>query len=432
MNGVPRRAWICGVAIVAGLAAGASLSPATAAAPEPEGIAVGPWILAPSLIAEYTYDTNVFLNSRVVQGNVLADHASRMSPALRAALPFGDSRLTLDYKWTKLQYGSARLERDVSQEGGVALTLGFSTQDRLSLSARKTLGIAETSAFDPGGEVVFKGAGFNLATYQIEAAREVYGQRGYRVQLLASRLRFPQSQAVSFFEFSGFTGVAEYREPLSPSHWVVVSFEGRRYDHTLSSGEPPDTPREESDLIMTGLRGQFGKNESYSLQLGWADFRFPGSLASNFRGFVADASATQDLGRTRFILGLGRRPWPSFLRDNNYYVVDRLGVKIERHLLGDSLFGVDLTVYRSTYGDPTTMPTPTPQPTPSPETLVRRDRTFRGELYATLMIRDRVGFHLSVVENRRSSNYQGFLGSTAVGADFSGRAYFAGFVFGWM
>ena len=404
-------------------AACAAASSRSAASDLPEGMLVGPWILAPSLTSGFAYDTNVFLaSSTSTSSGTISDRVLRVTPGLVAALPFRESLLKLDYSVTRLDYGKTPLERNLSRDAGIDLALNFSTQDRLSLRANRNLGVAETLAFDPGGEVVFRGQGFDLTTYEIEAAREVFGHRGYRVRLSREALSFDPGTTVAFFEFRGIDAEVDYREPLSPRFWAVGDYEGRRYDHFLAdepTGSHEPFRKEDSDVVRVGLQGQLGEREPFLVRVGWGRFRFPGSEGSEYRGIVADASLViRSVGRTELELGLQRRPWPSFFLNNNYYLVNSANLRLSRRWLQYSTMGIEGWWQEATYGDPV------PMNVPQQPGLTRVDRTLRASVYANLMIRERLGVRISVDENHRNSNY--------LGAGFEGRVYFAGIVLGWI
>ena len=97
--------------------------------------------------------------------------------------------------------------------------------------------------------------------------------------------------------------------------------------------------------------------------------------------------------------------------ESRYYTYDRtLGLCVEAAYDSDP------------DGDPNTPP-PDPLPSVDPGQLERQDRAFLLEGYANLVIRDHVSFRLSVVKNRKYSNFPQ--------ADYNATVYFGGFVLGW-
>jgi hypothetical protein len=387
----------------------------------PTGLPAGPWVLAPSLVAGYGRNSNVFLQSAEATPGPVSDTVLRVTPGLVATLPFRNSALKFSFSATRLDYGKIKLTRNLSREGSADLALVFATTDRLSLRAKRTLGIAETIAFDPGGEYRFQGQGFDLDTYEVEAARDVLGHPGYKARIAWSALSLERGASLNFFEYRGYEAEGSFREPVSPRTWIVGDYEGRRYDHYLlpaAGGSPIPYRQERTDMLRAGVEGRLGEHEPFLVLVGWGRFRFPGSKGSNFDGLVVEANAAAGLGpSTTVFLDVTRRPWPSFFYDNNVYLVEGATARIEHRWLERLSAGAELGWHRASYMDP--VPEPNEQ-----AGLLRRDRTLRAALYANLMMLEKLGFRVSIEENHRSSN--------AVEQDYRGRVYFVGIALGWI
>ncbi len=396
--------------------------PAVAAGPTdvPPGVPAGPWILSPLLEVGYASDTNVFYTAE--NEGPISDTVLTTAPSIVATLPFRNSLFRMDYEWVRTDYGTVSISRDLSRDYGADLALKFSTLDQLRLKARETLGVA-FSQVDQGGSAVFQGEPYDLSTYTAELAREEYGHRGYVVRLTRETLNFPPEVTVAYFEYSGYTGFAEYKEPRASHLWLVGSYEGRRYDNFSVAG--PNAPsvlyrREHSDLLWAGIQGLLGPDEPYTLRGGWADFRFPGGAGTGFRGFVLDGTMQLHVGAaTRVHLAVSRRPWPAYFYDDNYYLTESLTARIERFWLRSSGAGIEATAARYSYE---------PLPLASPDHVyeagfVRKDTGLRMQVYANLFISDQLGFKLNISRDTRDS--------TDAGARYGKTVYYAGVVLGW-
>ncbi len=395
-----------------------SLGGRVVASEVPEGLPAGPWVLSPALEANYGWDSNLFYTSSVA--GPVSDTVLTAAPSLIASLPFRNSLSRLGYKAVWTRYGSTTLDRELVQDLGADLTLNFSTLDRLGIRAHETQGVAFNQV-DQGGATVFRGDPYDYSTQSIEGAREEYGHRGYKVRLTREVLNFPPETTVGYFEFSGYNGYFEYREPLSRILWLVGSYEGRRYDNFLAndkaySGNPYRTER--SDLLWIGLHGLVAPKDIFSLRLGWGDFRFPGGPGAGFRGVVVDGLLQVHAGpSTRLEFTATRRPWPAFFFSDNYYITERLGLKVEHTWPRQSRVGLETSAERFLFES-----LPVPEAA-LPAGFARKDNGLRALLYANLMVSRQFGFRVSVERSNRDSNY--------VFAAYRRTAYFGGIILGW-
>jgi hypothetical protein len=415
-----RLARACARSLSAAVLLGSAWAAARGAEEPPSGLPAGPWILKPSLTAGYALNTNVFYQSAESVPAPVSDYERHVTPAVMATLPFRNSSFTLAFDASRLDYKDTYLNQHWSYDGAADLALVFSSADRLSLRAKRTLGIAETMAFDPGGEYRFQGAGFDLATYEVEAGRAVLGHRGYRARIAWSSLSFDPGANPDFFEFRGYETQVSYREPVSQRTWIVGDYEGRHFDHYYANvgGEPYRLER--TDMLRVGVEGKLGEHQPYFVLAGWGQFRFPGSPGSDYNGWVLEANLTTELGpSTTLLFNLSRRPWPSFYEPNNYYLVEGASAKIERRWLDRLSAGAELAFQSSSYPEPTPPEAGETQARPP-----RYDRTARVALYANLMILEEFGFRVSIEESRRTSNIRM--------QDYRGGVYFAGIVLGWI
>lgn len=416
-------AWIAATVL-----GGSASAQSAGEAPRLVGFPAGPVLIAPSLTAGYSYDSNVFLRSDdSPPADRPADYVLTLQPAVLLTVPFsnsmfrvGDTLSYVDYQETPQTSGKT------SNDAMADLTLQFGSLDTLDLSARHIDGVAQTLAFDPGGEVTFQGESYRLHNETASVSREVAGARGYRLALARNALRFDPSTEVNFFDYRGFDGEAAYLQPLSPNSRLAFGYLGTRYDHfDIGPGPDPTDRTENGDTVYAQIEGRLGPRQPYRARLGWERLDFEGNAAKDFSGLIGSAELSAIVGGgTVFSVTAQRQPYRSFFEDgdpstadNNFYVFEQLGVRVERSFVTETSVGGSFSVFRNTYAEPA-------KPAPEALPILREDRAFRLEAYANLAVRDRVICRLSIVKNRRYSNYPG--------SDYNGIVVFGGFVLGWI
>jgi hypothetical protein len=423
-----RRAAAWTAIAILGSAASAQ---STSEGPKPIGFPAGPFVIAPSLTTGYSYDTNVFHASDEASPPPSADQVLRLEPALALTVPFsnssfrfGDVLTFVDYKNTPQTAGRT------SNDAVASLDLNFGSLDKLDLSAHHVAGVAETQAFDPGGSVAFQGNSYRLHNESVSVSREIEGARGYRVSLQRNVLKFEPSPTVVFFDYSGFEGEVAYLQPLSPNTRLAFGYLGTRYDHFDNSpGSDPNAPpfrTENGDTVYAQVEGSLGLKQPYRVRVGWEELAFAGNKAKDFSGLVGEAALSVIVGGgTEFTVTAHRQPYRAFFEDNdpstednNFYVFEELGMRVERPFPQGSFVGGAVSFSRNSYEEPATPPLPETLP------ILRQDRIFRLEAYANLALRDRIVFRVSILKDRRYSNFPG--------VDYNDTVVFGGFVFGWI
>jgi hypothetical protein len=396
----------------------------------PIGFPAGPFVIAPSLKAGYSYDTNVFYQSNDSVPPPSSDQVLTLEPALLLTVPFSNSMFQFGDTLTYLDYkDTAQPEGKTSNDAMAQLALNFGSLDKLDLKAHHVAGVADTLAFDPGGEQVFQGHAFRLHELSAAMSREVASARGYRLSLAHNALRYERSTEVSLFDYRGFEGEGSYLEPLSSNARLAIGYLGTRYDH-FENGPPPAEPAEvfrteSGNTVYCQLEGRLGSKQPYNARLGWERLAFEGNAAKDFSGLIGKAELGVIVGGgTLLNVRALRQPYRSFFKvvdddieDNNFYVYDDVGLNVNRTFPWGSSFGGNFDFSRNTYAEPA-------RPEPDAPPIYREDRAYRLEAYANLALLDRVVFRLTLVKNRRYSNFPG--------ADFDDTVVFGGFVLGWI
>jgi hypothetical protein len=415
-----RRRWRSAAACIAATISGGCAWAQTVEETQlPPGFPVGSMYVAPSLTTGASYNSNIFLNTEDLSPT--PDQVFTVQPALQLTVPFSNSKFRLTDTLTWVDYQKTpQSAGKTSNDATAELSLRFGSLDRLDLSANRIDGVAETLAFDPGGEVTFDGNSYRLHSEGIAASREVPGARGYRIGLERNVLSFDQATNVFFFNYSGFDAEAAYLQPLSSNTRLAFGYIGSRYDHfDLGAVDPSVVFRSESgDVGYAEVEGQFGVKQPYLLRVGWENLDFTGSDAADFSGIVGEGRLSAVVGGgTAFTVQIGRQPYRSFFENNNFYIYDLLSGRVDRRFPRGSAIGANLTFSKVGYREAS------PPESDAPGTY-RQDRAILIEAYGNLVIREHVIFRLSVVKNRKYSNFPG--------ADYNAIVVFGGFVLGWL
>jgi hypothetical protein len=410
-------AWIA-VALV-GLGARAQ---SAGEVPKPVGFPAGPFVIGPSLTTGYSYDSNVYLQPEEL--NPPPDQVLTVEPALQLTIPFsnstfrlGDTLRYLDYKRTPQTSGKT------SNDAFADLTLNFASRDMLDLSAHHVAGVAETLAFDPGGEATFRGNSFRFHTEGVSMSRELPGTRGYRVAVDHNALSFDRSvDTVSFVDYRGFDGECAYLQPLSSNTRIAFGYLATRYDQfnlgTICG--PNEVCRTENgNSVYAQIEGRLGPKQPYSVRLGWERLDFGLNAApKDFSGLIGQVNVSAIVGGgTTLTFVANRQPYRSSVPGNNFYLNGQIGGRVERPFPQGSVVGGELNFSQNAYDQPATAD-------PEASTALRRDRTIRLEVYANLTVADHTVFRVSFLKNRRYSNFPG--------ADYNDTVVFGGFVLGWI
>lgn len=420
--GLKRRARGLPLAVLL-VTAGPSVPPATAQGEGLDGIPAGPWLLKPLLFAQFGYDTNPFYEGP--EGDADSEASARYALGLEGVLPFRESALRLAYRRDRLDYENTVLPEDTAEDFSGEMQLRFPTQDRVTVEAGLTRGIADTLRFDPGGEVVFRGEPYDLRVVTTTASREVRGRPGYGFQVSRRDLVFPREGAeFNYFEYRGWDFDGEYRQPFGPSTWGTLGYAGKRYRHFCDTVEPGGTPcpevgvpfREESgDAVYAGVRGALSERSPYRVRIGWLDLGYAGAISEGYRGPVGDVDVQVGLSAGTWVAAtLTRQVYSSFVPNNNYFVYDAASGRAGLRFADRWEVAVGATYSRSRYETPA----------PGSTTGARIDDTLRSEAYANLFLPRRFGIRMAVTDERRSSSDPAL--------DFDRRTFFAGAFFGWL
>ena len=420
----------------ASLLAGAAIlmsGPCVGQEEPPPGVPMGPWVVAPLIVTGYTYESNPFF--RADELDPVSERILEISPEIVATLPFRNSRLSLEGRYTSFEYENRATGDDDALDLSADLDLAFYSGDRLRIGYGVLDGTSRTLAFDECGESVFNGEPYRFDRYEFELSRAQTGRRGYEVAVRNSSVDFDEDQG-SFFEFDGWETDVEYREPLSASSWLLARFSGRRFDQFRSGGSRDAPFRTEStDAGFLGVRG-VRQELSYDVAVGWArseyelsDETAPGGRPrSDFRDAVWSASVTRRLGPLdEVLLRTERRVFASFFRDNNYYLSTRTRAQWTRRLRGRSSVWLLIEYATNDYPDPVDT-----NGDGEPD-VVREDHLWDVGIYGTVAVWRKLGIRVDVRHRRRDSNYVfETTDGTLLSADYEGLRAFVGVTLGWI
>ena len=293
-----------------------------------EGIPLGPLYLRPVLTAEYSSDDNVFRRSEADPEDVQSDRIQRLVGRLAATLPFHNSSFTVFGEGSRFSYQEQNsLSRETTTDAGADLLLSFSSFDKINIRERFSRGFSNVQEF-AGDELVFQGEPyrFNEVSFGLERAEPRH--RGWNLRLVRRDLTFDNELDVDFFDYRGFLGSAEYREPLTSKLWFIAGYSGRRFDHFETNDQATvGVPfrSEIGDGWFTGLRGDLGKNQPFVIQVGYGSLKYDLIETESFSGLIGRSSWQLRIGPdSRLLLAYQRRVLPSFY--SSYYLQDEVTV----------------------------------------------------------------------------------------------------------
>lgn len=386
-----------------------------------DGIAVGRWLLKPYVVVGVESNSNPFYRSESdVDLPPESEIVTRFRPTVSAVLPFRESALTFDFDGTRYGYSETEaLDGEWALDGAATLDLRFSTGDALVFRGQRIEGVATTTAFDPGGETVFRGEKFAYTNGSVALRREVPGRRGWNVEAVHEVLDFDEGVEAAFFDFRGWSVDAEYREPFGGGFWGTVGWEARRYDN-YRANRPEEVGIayrvESSGIGWLGAKSVPGRPLDWSLRVGRADLDFEGESRSTYKGFVGEAGAGVNLGRGLSLRAEAQwRPYPSAFFDNDYYLSGNVRLSLQRSAPTGTVFGAALQFGGLRYDRAV--------PDGASGWVLRRDQLAGAELYATVPIRRWVGVRLGASHQRRTSTYPT--------SDYNVTSVFGGLTLGW-
>ena len=385
----------------------------------PEGIPVGPWILAPSFSSSYDADTNVFRKTNEADAD--DDRIATLGGELFGILPFRNSQLTLGYRTSKESYENTEFSRELTQHAEFELELNFKSGDRLALRDFYREDFARSEDIDAGGELVFEGEPYTINRWEVEFSRDDPGRQGYFVRVRRQDFSYDGEAAVGFFEYRGFDNVFEYRQPLPAYRRWVLRYNTRRFNHydprcklgLDCDGEVGVAFRKEvSDSVELGFMGDLGDGQPYVVRLGYASFRYEGTTSSDFDGVVGYAAWRLLLGsRTDLELRLTRRALPSNFE--TYYINNAFEAKLDREWLRFES-SIEFEYYLNEYGDPVPI---------GNGFCRRRDSNYELDVSWAWRMHERFKFEISAFHTNRRS--------TCDNSDFQATGLGTGIALGW-
>jgi hypothetical protein len=381
----------------------------------PEGIPVGPWILAPSFQSRYEASNNIFYEN---DQNAERDRIAKIGAGIVALLPFRNSSFELSYQARKENYDENPFPRDLSQVAGFDLELKFKSGDVLAFRDVYRRDFARAEEVDTGGELTsFEGEPYNINRWEIELSRTDPGRQGYVVRIRRQDFNYEGDKDIGFFEYRGFDNAFEYRQPLPENRSWVVRYGSRRFDHydPFYVDAPHGVPfrKEKADDVQLGVLGTLGEGQPFFVNLGYGRFRYEGLDESEFDGLVGEAAwRLQVGGRTRLDLKAIRRALPS--NSQTHYINNAVRADLEREWLRFES-GTELEFIKNDYADEV------------PDFGVcdgrRKDSTYKAEVYWGWRVHERLRFRMSSYYSRRSS--------TCDSSDYEAAGIETGIALGW-
>jgi hypothetical protein len=343
----------------AALAQGESIDP-------PDGIQAGPWIIAPSIFANYEWDDNLQrVDDSEQNGDVLGPLTERVwavGATLGVTLPFRRSRFDFEYETADETFVKTSFDPEPAQRSSIGVDLRFSTGDRLVLADRFTrdyVRVREDSEEDPSvdGEEIFFGEPFNQNRVQFDLSRSVPGHQGYRVRVERRDFDYQGTAPTSLYDYRGFDSVYEFRQPTSEEGWLLFHLSQRRFNHYRPLDPRVGVPyrKEIGNSYQFGWRSNLGKNNPFLLRIGYDTFRYDEyetlTESSVFRGIGGFYSGTFRTGPdSQLNVNLTRQSLPS--TQNTYYINNVVRAEFDTDFLRTLNFRGRARLAFNDYGDP--------------------------------------------------------------------------------
>jgi hypothetical protein len=299
----------------------ADTSDAAGDAPRPEGIALGPLTLRPTLQALYIRADSTFEGPEPVE-----DDYYEVRPQIAAHLPLGNGAFTADYE-TRLRRQSLYPQVEESSHAvNAALDLPIGSRLTLRVGDHFALGVLETREIDPGGEYFFDLGRYERNRLGAEVRLQTAGRLLFTAGASWDRTEVDDQSSFFGYERQLFEGRLGYE--LSPRLTAAVVGAYERIP------TPVDRPIAEGEARSLGLelKGELGPLTFAELFVGGRDQENPqaGEGGRFFRGVVVAGTLRRELGREATLrLSGSRATFPSAFEQNAFYISNGGGVELD-------------------------------------------------------------------------------------------------------
>lgn len=319
-----------------------------------------------------------------------------VTPGISAEVPLrGQSELYLGYALRYRDYGGADIDSNLSQfllaGGEVTLGTGF----LFAFEEDYAEGVLDTSAFDEGGEVVFRGDEFASSVTKLDLSHQGVAQP--RIGLAARResVQFSQTAQANLLDsvYYNYEIYADYR--VGPQGRVRFGAYWSEGDLT-AVGNDQDRRDERDFRVTLGTQWRLNPVSSIAADLGWGTAEFFSTLdgqASKTRNLVGGVNYVRFVpARARLVMRVTQGVFPSVYGTNAYYVSRGLNVRLENDTRARMIVGGDLSFTRNVY----------PEAEPK-----RTDDTVGGRVWLGYRFGSAVEWRVYADVDSRSSNAPG-------------------------
>jgi hypothetical protein len=418
----------------------------------PEGLPVGRVVFAPWFENEVLGDDNLFRRrdsqdvnvpplggvfpgtgdidsdgNGVFDPPVVSDVETTVSAGVTMYIPFRMSNLQFEYEGNASFYRKSTVENADSHRGLLLLDLNSSTHHSFVLEGSHLLGITQRlrADDDPTDVELIEGVPLVRKNWAFEWAREVPQRPSWKTRLEWVDQRYEPDLGDSLWvDYTGWTGRAEYGQPIYRRGYLSATYSGRRQDQfkTRSLFPTDNLLRSESyDAIQVGFRGLIGRNQPVYAALGYGKLDYekpaPALPLDSFRGLVGNVTWRLPVGSaSQLSVSAGRQPTASLAFDT-YYVNNIMRVRFDRPAFQASRYGAVTLFAKGRYGAPFTalLVDPTRTVLPCSETvlgdIIRRDTRKQIEGFWEWFIQPRMALRMTAGHYRRDTNCDNGIGS---------------------
>jgi hypothetical protein len=293
----------------------AALAPDAAAAPDapPEGIAIGPFRVRPTLTVSFVDADAPLLQSP----ETTSERYLQIDPALWARAPVRAGAFTLEY--APSFRGFSELETVVAPTHVLSADLAYplGAASRLEIGDRFVHSTLDTREADPGGEYFFDLTPFSRNAVSARTRLAVAPRWDVELAGTYDTVRFDEDGG--FFSHDRRTVSAGMGYELAPSFRAAVTY---AYDQVPTPDERPEAEASAHSALVS-LEGDLMPLLTGQLSFGYRDQRSPraGTGGTRYRGLSMAGSLTREISREAALsLRVVRATPASSFEQNAFYV----------------------------------------------------------------------------------------------------------------
>ncbi len=320
-----------------------------------EGLPVGRFLVHPSLTFEYTHDSNaLYVSSDLQSAQEASSGIFVVKPRVLVDLPLGQNRIRWTYSPMYRRYTNDAVAKNVPLSHNFDLESTFVLGPSLHLTLRDHFfrGTIELREVDPGGELTFGLVPFSVHEPEFDITADLGARHGVSLIPRYSSTDFANPESASFFNYTRreIEGRYNYRLSEPSTMYAFYALSDTIQDRQVAFFGDISLSTRRTGL---GLRRTVNQAVVTEMSAGYETIRFRGGLGRDFSGPVVRVDATwQPSDASRLDLSLLRQPYQSFYANNNYFLDERVGLRLLRQVGPRAYLQIGGGVRWNNYADP--------------------------------------------------------------------------------